>query len=172
MCCFCFDPRSDLNYPHTHAPSPLSRQSTLFTPSPPNHRIEHLNVHRLNDNNNPHLFFQSETLSTLYFDKSTHITLIPPEMPPKKSTTAAKKDPEHPSYKDMITSAISTVFSLSQLRFCINGPLHAIPTHVNASHFCTCHLFLIYFANIVRSSKNVMVPPVKLSRNTFKATTK
>ena len=34
-------------------------------------------------------------------------------MPPKKSTTAAKKDPEHPSYKDMITNAISTVCFLS-----------------------------------------------------------
>src|SRR5271155_368361 len=31
-------------------------------------------------------------------------------MPPKKSTTTVKKDPEHPSYKDMITSAISTVY--------------------------------------------------------------
>jgi hypothetical protein len=34
------------------------------------------------------------------------------EMPPKKTSTgaaAAKKEPEHPAYKDMITSAISTV---------------------------------------------------------------
>lgn len=35
-------------------------------------------------------------------------------MPPKKTSTATKKDPEHPSYKDMIVSAISTVCSLSR----------------------------------------------------------
>jgi len=41
-------------------------------------------------------------------------------MPPKKSTTgAAKKDPEHPSYKDMITSAITTVHILSPCTSCI-----------------------------------------------------
>jgi hypothetical protein len=96
-------------------------------------------------------------------------------MPPKKSTTAVKKDPEHPSYKDMITIAISTVipplpaaavsssvetFMLLQHFFFILHPPFLI-------HW----LFIKCWANLF-SSKNVTVHLVKLSKNTSKATTK
>jgi hypothetical protein len=53
-------------------------------------------------------------------------------MPPKKSTTTVKKDPEHPSYKDMITSAISTVYPPP---FPHHFPPHSFLLQFPLSHF-------------------------------------
>ena len=94
-------------------------------------------------------------------------------MPPKKSTTV-KKDPEHPSYKDMITSAISTVSSPSPYSpkpFRPSIPIIAIfPLFFCPKH---CHLRLVWNHQLISSSsKNATAHLAKQSRNTSKATTK
>jgi hypothetical protein len=97
--CFCFDPRSDLNYPHTRSFALFSFPPKLSTHPAQTTTQTTTSSTRTSRSSNPQ--------STTQHNSIKQKTL---EMPPKKTgTAAAKKDPEHPSYKDMITSAISTV---------------------------------------------------------------